>query len=605
MKVSSHARTDVGPKPRHARNGREIVTGLQSGRVMARAWAETVPDRQRQQAAWAFIKAAIDEYIILTAPLRDLAPSVTTPAIALTYALDETVIELARVVGREASELSIEHACFQLSATYTVLVPSGLRSTFGMYYTPPALTQRLLDMVEVAGIDWRTAEVLDPACGGGAFLLPVALRMRRALDNLPPAECLNSITRRLRGFEIDPFAAWLTQTWLEIALADLLAAADKRLPPLVQVCDTMMQVPRDRFYDLVIGNPPYGRVTLSKEQRTCFERSLYGHANLYGIFTEIALRWAKPTGVIAYVSPTSFLAGEYFKRLRALLAAEAPPVAVDFISARRGVFDDVLQEALLATYRRGIVANVTPVHYLDVTADLSAAITHAGHFTVPDEPEKPWLVPRLPAHQALVDRIVAMPHRLRDWNYQVSTGPLVWNRFKSQLRAKPGRDTLPLIWAEAVAGPGRFVHRAEKRNHQPYFRPTAADDWLKVSVPCVLLQRTTAKEQPRRLVAAELPVTFIKKHGAVIVENHLNMVKPIAGRRPKVTTAALAAVLNSAVADEVFRCISGSVAVSAFELESLPLPPPEKMAALDALLNNGSPGSTIEAYISALYFGEG
>ena len=66
--------------------------------------------------------------------------------------------------------------------------------------------------------------------------------------------------------------------------------------------------------------------------------------------------------------------------------------------------------------------------------------------------------------------------------------------------------------------------------------------------PCVLLQRTTAKEQSRRLIAAELPASFIDKHRAVVIENHLNMVKPLNGV-PKVSPAALAVLLNSHVAD--------------------------------------------------------
>ena len=74
------------------------------------------------------------------------------------------------------------------------------------------------------------------------------------------------------------------------------------------------------------------------------------------------MRWTKPSGVIAYVTPTSFLAGEYFKALRSVLASDAPPVAVDFIEARRGVFEDVLQEALLATYRKASRVNGAAVH---------------------------------------------------------------------------------------------------------------------------------------------------------------------------------------------------------------------------------------------------
>lgn len=586
-------------RPRRAvKNSREVVSGLQSARVMARAWAASIPERKRQQAAWAFIKTAIETYAHAAgAPIALKAPS-----IALTYALDAAATELARMVGVEAAQLPIAQASYQLSATYTVLVPAGTRSAFGMYYTPPALTDRLLDMAEEAGISWNTARVLDPACGGGAFLLPVALRMRAGLTRRPPAEQLRSITTRLQGFEIDPFAAWLTQSWLEIALADLLQAAGATLPAIVTVCDTLEQQPAGALFDLVIGNPPYGRTTLTPTQRARFARSLFGHANLYGVFTDIALRWTKPRGVIAYVTPTSFLAGEYFKSLRALLAAEAPPIAVDFIDARRGVFEDVLQEALLATYGRGGRANGTPVHYLGITSDNAAAITQAGHFTVPAAPAAPWLAPRVPEHQQLVDRLDTMPSRLTDWGYRVSTGPLVWNRFKPQLRARPGKDVFPLIWAESVLD-ARFEHRAENRNHQPFFKVAGPiDDWLKVSTPCVLVQRTTAKEQPRRLIAAELPASFIRQHRAVIVENHLNMVRPINGA-PRVSPAALAALLNSGIADAAFRCISGSVAVSAFELEAMPLPAPAEMKLIEKLIVKGASKAMVEAHIRALYLG--
>ncbi len=588
------------PSPKRGRSPerREIVTDLQSARIMARAWSQTVPERQRHQAAWAFIKAAIDEYIRRS----NISISISAPAIALSFCLDSTVLDLARAIGDEAARLSIEQASYQLSATYTALVPAGTRSELGMYYTPPALTDRLLDMAEEAGIDWRTARVLDPACGGGAFLLPVAMRMIAASEDLSPAERLRTITNRLQGFEIDPFAGWLTQTWLEIGLADLLAQTGAKLPQLVKVCDTLAQEPNGALFDLVIGNPPYGRLPLSPEQRRRFSRSLYGHANLYGVFTDVAMRWAEITGVIAYVTPTSFLGGEYFKALRSLLAQDAPPFAIDFIEARRGVFEDVLQETLLATYKRNQAIDDTAVHYLSVSSDASAEITHAGHFKIPGDPSSPWLAPRRPKHQDLINRLAQMPHRLADWGYRVSTGPLVWNRFKSQLRERPGSNTYPLIWAEAVAGPGRFVHRANKRNHQPFFEITEIDEWLKVSVPCVLVQRTTAKEQPRRLIAAEMPDSFIKLHGAVVVENHLNMIRPdCAERRPKVDTAILSAVMNSSVVDEAFRCISGSVAVSAFELEALPLPAPDQMRRLKTLIDAGACVETIDACVRMLY----
>ena len=121
--------------------------------------------------------------------------------------------------------------------------------------------------------------------------------------------------------------------------------------------------------------------------------------------------------------------------------------------------------------------------------------------------------------------------------------------------------------------------------------------------PCVLLQRTTAKEQCRRLIAAELPEQFITKHGAVVVENHLNMIKPLNGT-PKVSAAALAALLNSDVVDQVFRCINGSVAVSAYELQALPLPSPDDVKDIEKLVETRARREILEQAVERLYEGE-
>lgn len=566
---------------------------------MARAWSEQVDDRRRQAAAWSFMAEAVAAYVEASGGPQGSPPHVSPVGVALTYKLDAAAAELARTLGRSAAALPMELACFQLSACYTAMLPQTVRSAWGAYYTPPALTSRLLAMAGEAGVNWRTARVLDPACGGGAFLLPVAIKMREQLPKLSAGKLLDHFASHLQGFEIDPFAAWLTRAWLEIAFAEELSATGRQFPAVVRVGDSLVQTVDAEGFDLVVGNPPYGRVSLSPALRSQYKRSLYGHANLYGLFTDLALRWAKPSGIIAYVTPTSFFAGEYFKALRALLATEAPPIAVDFIDARKGVFEDVLQEALLATYQRGRSVKPTAVHYLTIEQSGDAKISAAGAFSLPADGSDPWLAPRQPEQQQLVSNLSKMPTRLTDWGYKISTGPLVWNRFKPQFRDRQIKSALPVIWAEAVTSDGRFIFRAEKRNHQPYFKPEAGDAWLQVTTPCVLLQRTTAKEQPRRLIAAELPAAFIQQHGGVIVENHLNMVKAVG--TPKVSAATVAAVLNSTIVDAAFRCISGSVAVSAFELEALPLPSSNDMQKIERLVSIGASRTQIDAALAALY----
>lgn len=583
---------------------RSPLQELQTARNAARHWADSLGE-DRLSAVRRFVVDAIASYTshLASKGVAWVEPAPPPSDLLSRGPLGGRVRAIAGRVGRAAVPLRPIDAAYWLSVTYTGLLPRSLRLKWGVYYTPPALTVRLLDIAEQAGTDWTTCTVLDPACGGGAFLGPVATRMARGLRLQETETVVTSVTRRLQGFEIDPFAAWMSQTFLELALSVHCHASVGRLPRLVRVCDALESAPDGRTFDLVIGNPPYGRAGLPPMLRERYSRSLYGHANLYGVFTDLALRWTAPGGVIAYVTPTSFLAGQYFKALRQLLASEAPPAEVDVIDARIGVFEDVLQETMLAAYRRGGRPRQATVSRLEVKAADTANVTHVGRFELPKKPAAPWLVPRCASQSKLIDRLGQMSARLADWGYSVSTGPLVWNRHKSQLRSQRGAGTVPLIWAEAIAGPDRFVYRAERRNHETYFQLKPADEWLKVAESCVLLQRTTAKEQDRRLVAATLPQHLIDEFGSVVVENHVNMVRPLNGA-PAVAQGVLVAVLNSEIVDSAFRCISGSVAVSAFELESLPLPSAEEAATFEQLISGGCDAAEIEEVLRRAYLGD-
>lgn len=530
------------------------------------------------------------------------APSLSAGIVLVT--LSSGASAAAATLGASAAALVPAQAAYFLGTVYTAALPQAYRSAHGIFYTPPELVELLLVMAEEAGVSWNSCRALDPACGGGAFLVPIAVRMAASLEGTNPAFILQQLGTRLRGFDIDPFGAWLAQALLEVALGELAERAGRPVPVMVEIRNSLaLRAGEADDYGLVIGNPPYGRISLEPEQRAEFKRSVYGHANLYGLFTDAALRWTKTGGVIAYVTPTSMLSGLYYKALRRLLAAEAPPLAVNFVTERGGVFTDVLQETMLATYRKGGPGVKGKVGFIAIDAERQAKQKKAGTFSLPSRRESPWLLPRVPGQASLTRRLRAMPHRLADYGYGVSTGPLVWNRHKSQFRAKAATGAFPVIWAEAVTFDGRFEWRSEKRNHAPWFlAKQPKDDWLIVTRPCVLLQRTTAKEQARRLIAAELPPSLIRRHRGVLVENHLNMVRAIV-EKPAVPTAVIAALLNSAAVDSAFRCINGSVAVSAFELGELPLPDPKVMAKITARVAAGGTRNQIEALISAAYGG--
>lgn len=517
--------------------------------------------------------------------------------------LSEPLEALARSMGEAAAKLPPDEASYEIGLVYTSMLPAEFRTKHGVYYTPPPLAERLLDQATLAGLDWTTCRVLDPACGGGAFLAPVAKRMMAALPNCSPAIFLRSLNNRLAGYELDPFAAWLSQTGVDAVLLPLARTSGQALPNVVTVCNTLTMTSPTRKFDLVIGNPPYGRVSLDPAQREEFAKVLYGHANLYALFMDIALRHTKSNGLLGYLTPTSFLAGEYFKNLRGHLFETARPVTLDLVTVRKGVFEEVLQEVLLATYRRGSKRKTAAVHLAEPQTAAELRITPTGTFRLPSDASQPWLMPRSANEAEIFQRLDSLSARLEDWGYSVSTGPLVWNRHKQQLTNQNGKDRLPLIWAESVTPDGRFTWRANKKNHTRYFRIQAGDEWLVSRSPCVILQRTTAKEQARRLIAAAIPRTFLDDHQAVVIENHLNMLRPT-GKKPIVGPEILAAFLNSKAADRIFRCISGSVAVSAYELEAMPLPKASDLTALGKLVAAGVSRSALDAECNRLVFGD-
>ncbi len=504
--------------------------------------------------------------------------------------------DAAVTLGALIAEFPIRDAGYLIGTIYTAMMPPDLRAELGAFYTPPPLAERLVDQAEGAGWDASNGSVCDPACGGAAFLAPVALRMwSRSLD-ASPEWTLMHIASRLKGIEIDPFSAWLSEVLLEAALLPLCVAADRRMPDVVIVGNALSHDSLGPF-DLVVGNPPYGRVRLTAEQRHKWKRSLYGHSNLYGLFSDLALRLCRRGGVVAYLTPTSFLGGQYYTSLRRLLMDEATPVAMDFISDRLGVFEGVLQEIMLTTYICDVRDQDLKISLL-IPKGLDAASVEPVASCRLERNGKPWLLPRAPDQTSYFERLRHMPTRLRDLGYEINTGQLVWNRHKRQLRDTKANNCFPLIWAESITRRG-FSFRAQNRNHVPYIEVCPRQPHLVTRKECVLLQRTTAKEQGRRLLAALMPQEFLDQHGGAVVENHVNIVQPMG--KPKISAATIEALINTAAVDRAFRCLNGSVAVSAYELEATPLPTVSQLRALEKLLREGASVDMVEAKVASFY----
>lgn len=482
----------------------------------------------------------------------------------------------------------------QLGERYVASLGTKDRSDHGRHYTPQPLAAELWAMTKRA-LGWKRPRPLpglvrDPACGAGALLLPVLRDHLGASARTDPQLVLAGLPNAVAGIDNDPLAVWLANVVLAAELLPLLAvtprARRRPLPALTEVGDGLAA--NDSRCLVSLMNPPYGRVKLNPDERARFARHLYGHANLYGLFMASGIESLSPDGVLAALVPTSFLAGRYFEAQRGVLAAEAPLRSVGFVNDRAGVFDGVLQETCLVTFSPKKSRTVT-------ITSVNGTVSPIAKVATPKR-ARPWILPRRADDAPAAAAALEMPLTLASAGWKATTGPLVWNRRSSDISAVHAAGAVPILWAADIDG--GVVHQDPVRDGQRYLTLRVKSDQqvMVLREPAVVVQRTTAPEQPRRLVAAELTDSVLAQWGGMVVaENHVNVLRPTSSD-PAVTRTTLTRLLATRTLDRVMRSMSGSVAVSAYELESLPLPSRDILASWEGLN-----GDALETAVRSIY----
>ncbi|WP_295791409.1 Eco57I restriction-modification methylase domain-containing protein [uncultured Microbacterium sp.] len=474
------------------------------------------------------------------------------------------------------------------------LSPSS-RAQHGQHYTPADLADHLWLQTRVA-LGWNSEDhrlpglLRDPAAGSGALLLPPLREHLRAAASDDAALTLAALPQMIEGIDQDGYAAWVGSVILAAEMLPTLArvpAKNRRpLPALVRQGDGLD--PKLSPAAIAIMNPPYGRVSLDASSREQYAHVIYGHANIYGLFMAEGARNLTIDGVLSALVPTSFAAGLYQHRLRGYLSEQAPLRSVTFVQDRSGSFTGVLQETCMAVFQRRRHRKAT-VARVNIRIESVASI-------VPPHGAGPWLIPRDPADATIAAAAAQLPLSLSAAGYHASTGPLVWNRRRDDIYARPGKARRVILWGADIDG--GEVRRDISRNAQRYLaiRDDRDAAVMTLTEPAVLVQRTTAPEQTRRLVPAELtPEKLQELGGSVVIENHVNVLRPTM-LVPLLSRATVARVLATRTLDRVMRCLSGTVAVSSYELAALPLPAAEVLASWEGLV-----GEELELAVAKAY----
>jgi adenine-specific DNA-methyltransferase len=270
----------------------------------------------------------------------------------------------------------------------------------------------------------------------------------------------------------------------------------------------------------------------SDEIRTRFKSVISGRANIFSLFFQSGLEALKPGGVLAYVVPPSMNVGAYFKALRQYIS-DGNAVEYLKVFTASDLFQDAQTSVQIIVIRKGGGENS---HVLKLRI--------AGR-------EEPMLF----ENPKEIQEILAHSHSLWDLGYEATTGTVVWNKFKDELKNDQEEGFIPLYYPRNLSD-GALRLRVDERKPQ-YLSSLRAKH---TSGPAILVNRILGGVGKGQISAAILPTptTFY-------AENHLNIIRAREGQAQKVSLTTLYEMISSPETLKAARLITGNTQLSATE----------------------------------------
>ena len=327
-------------------------------------------------------------------------------------------------------------------------------------------------------------------------------------------------------------------------------------------------------FDVVIGNPPYV-VTKDKQLRKLYKEGVYGRMNTYGLFIQRGLQLVHATGQLSFINPRTLLTDRYFTNLRRVIKQKSELKGVVLIADRHNTFESVLQECIIL--------------HLSGKSDLPGPyVVNTRAITRPDDLSKPQSRISVTSNQVLLgddydeafyigaskfdyqvfERMNAAGLKLADFGLKAETGKIQFDKYRGYSQSTNANGACRLVWAENIQ---RYVRRKSRNRMGKEWLGKGITSVMKPNITGtgIVTQRTSANEQPRRIIATLVTSKNIGG-GQAYSENGTNF---IALGNDSKTAAFLIGALNSSMIEFAFRHLNSNVHVSAGEINSLPFPP--------------------------------
>ena len=384
------------------------------------------------------------------------------------------------------------------------------RKNLGQYFTPKSIRELLLSKLPKKD----NAEILDPACGSGEFLLSCEKYFKNP---------------KLNGFEID-------KNLVSIASKLVKNSNIKNIDALnIDANDN-----NKNKYDYVIGNPPYFEIKLNEKLKAKHFEIIKGRVNIFSLFIKIGLEALKDGGYLAYVVPPSMNNGAYFSKLREYIIKNSSLEYLHIIDGADN-FHSANQKVMLIILKK------------TNSKKSKKYIFEKNGITIFTEDKK------------FLNDVYRNTVSLKEIGYGVKTGSIVWNEHKEKLTNDKNNSTL-LIWSSNIID-GKIIIPMLKavgrlsKNKPQYIKNIPKDLIIRSRV--VVVNRITGSLKDINIKSA------IVNEKEFVCENHVNVIYPLKNANPNYSLEDILNALQDETNIKVMRLISGNTQVSKTELEKL------------------------------------
>ena len=346
-------------------------------------------------------------------------------------------------------------------------------------------------------------------------------------------------------------------------------------------------------FDGAILNPPYHKILSDSQARRRLRSIGIETSNLYTAFLAIVVRLLGPGGELVAITPRSFCNGPYFKPFRHAFLRDMNLQRIHVFTSREAAFrdDEVLQENIILHAVKNGKRTKVIVSSSAGPDDAEPTIQEVDYAQIvrPDDPEAFIRILTNGTETRVARRMTAFQAQLEDLGVSVSTGPVVDFRARRWLRDIPEENTVPLIYpCHFESGFIRWPKPGAKKPSAILDAP-GTEELLLPAETYVLVKRFSAKEEPRRIVAAIYdPARVAAKR--VGLENHLNYFHCKGRGLPANIAKGMAVYLNSSLVDAFFRQFSGHTQVNATDLRNMRYPTAAQLKAMGARVGDVLPG---------------